>query len=85
MGSDRPATEQQSDQVWEPEAVRIFLQRCAGHLLGVIFEVAVLTGLRRGELTGLRWSDVDLVARKITVRRNRVTVDGRITEQRAPA
>jgi integrase len=40
-----------------------------------------LTGLRRGEITGLRWSDVDLVARKITVRRNRVTVDGRITEQ----
>jgi hypothetical protein len=88
VGADRPATEQQSVQVWEPEAVRIFLQRCAGHRLGAIFDVAVLTGLRRGELTGLRWSDVDLVARKITVRCHRVTVDGKITEQgteRAPA
>jgi integrase len=40
-----------------------------------------LTGIRRGEITGLHWSDVDLVARKIAVRRNRVTVDGKITEQ----
>jgi integrase len=35
----------------------------------------------RGEITGLRWSDVDLVARKITVGHNRVTVGGKITEQ----
>jgi integrase len=28
------------------------------------------TGLRRGELIGLRWEDVDLVAKKVTVRNN---------------
>jgi integrase len=46
-----------------------------------VFEVAILTGLRRGELCGLRWSDVDLVTRKITVRRNRVTANGLVLEQ----
>jgi integrase len=53
----------------------------ARHRFGALFEIAVLTGLRRGEITGLRWADVDLVARKIVVRHNRVTVDGKITEQ----
>src|SRR4029453_2827932 len=48
---------------------------------GGLFEVAVLTGLRRGEITGLRWVDVDLTKRRITVRRNRVSVRGRVIEQ----
>src|SRR5829696_3264844 len=81
VGADRPVLEHTTVRIWEPEHVRQFLMRCAHHRLGPLFEVAVLTGLRRGEITGLHWSDVDLVARKIAVRRNRVTVDGKITEQ----
>ncbi len=34
--------------------------------------VALRTGLRRGELMALRWEDVDLVARRLVVRRNLV-------------
>jgi integrase len=34
--------------------------------------VALRTGLRRGELMALRWEDVDLVARRLVVRRNYV-------------
>jgi integrase len=59
-------------KVWEPDDVRTFLMRCSRHRLGALSEIAVLTGLRRGELCGLRWSDVDLAAGKITVRRSRV-------------
>lgn len=80
-GADRPTVADEEVHVWEPHHVRTFLGCCAQHRLGALFEVAVLTGLRRGELTGLRWADVDLVARKITVRRNRVTVNGRVSEQ----
>lgn len=36
---------------------------------GPLFAVAVGTGLRLGELLGLRWSDIDLDARSLTVRR----------------
>jgi integrase len=81
LGADKPALADSTVRIWEPEHVRIFLQRCGQRRLGALYETAVLTGLRRGELCGLRWSDVDLVARKITVRRSRVSVRGKVLEQ----
>jgi integrase len=81
LGADRPVMPDDPVRIWEPEHVREFLTRCAHHRLGALFEVAVLTGFRRGEITGLRWADIDLAARKITVRHNRVSVDGKIIEQ----
>lgn len=50
----------------------------ASPLLGVAVHVAVATGLRRGELCGLQWADVDLDAGLITVRRSVAEVDGRV-------
>ena len=79
---DRPRLDRDELKPWEPEVVRVFLDRCAQRRLGALFELAILTGLRRGEITGLRWVDVDLVARKVVVRRNRVTVNGRVQEQK---
>ena len=81
IGAYKPALSDGPVKVWEPDDVRTFLMRCSRHRLGALFEIAVLTGLRRGELCGLRWSDVDLAAGKITVRRSRVSVRGRVLEQ----
>jgi integrase len=38
--------------------------------LGPILLFAMLTGLRRGELCGIQWSDIDLVGSRLTVRRS---------------
>jgi Phage integrase family len=65
---------------WEPEHVAAFLERCGHHRLGALFELAVYTGLRRGEITGLHWSDIDLAGRTIVVSHNRVSVEGRVEE-----
>ncbi|WP_328711660.1 site-specific integrase [Nocardia salmonicida] len=39
-----------------------------------------LSGLRRGEIGGLRWSDVDLDAGLLTIANNRVSVNGKAEE-----
>lgn len=48
-----------------------------GPLLGAAVRLALATGMRRGELCGLQWGDVDLEHGVVTVRRSVATVDGR--------
>jgi len=45
---------------WEPEQVRAFLDYVQGDRLAALWVVAAFTGLRRSELCGVRWCDVDL-------------------------
>jgi integrase len=49
--------------------VRTLLATTADDPYGPLFALAVATGLRQGELLGLRWQDVDLDARSLVVRR----------------
>jgi integrase len=59
------------------EAVR-FLDHVMEDRLGPLFEVAIGTGLRRGEVLALRWVDLDLDARVLFVRRTLSSVNGRL-------
>jgi integrase len=43
--------------VWEPEDTGLFLDYAARHRLGVLFEVLATTGMRRGQICGLPWTD----------------------------
>jgi integrase len=52
-----------------PVEVKRFLDVCPSRWR-LFFTVALDTGLRRGELIGLRWEDVDLLERIIHVRRS---------------
>ena len=53
---------------WEPDELGAFLDHAAADPLGSMFELIAMTGLRRGEACGLRWVDVDLQRRALTVR-----------------
>jgi integrase len=55
-------------RAWSPEQVQAFLRAAEGDRLAVLFRVAALHGLRRGELIGLRWNDIDLEAGTLRVR-----------------
>lgn len=44
--------------IWTSDETRSFLSVSSGHRLHALFYVALATGLRSGELFGLRWSDV---------------------------
>lgn len=51
----------------EVDALRL-LDVCRGERLEVLFVLAVSLGLRRGELLGLRWQDIDFEHRQMHVR-----------------
>jgi integrase len=79
-GARLPRVEKNRIEVWEPEDAGTFLDAISEHRLGALFEVAILSGMRRGELCGLRWQDVDLVARRLVVRVQLVQVGKDVIE-----
>jgi integrase len=62
---------------WDPDQVRRFLAVSADHEFADLWRVALGTGMRRGELLGLRWQDVDLSVPQVRVETALAAVDGR--------
>ena len=63
------------------DQVRTFLQAVSGDRLEALYVLAVTAGLRRGELLGLKWEDLDLDAGMLQVRRTlSETRNGRVFE-----
>jgi integrase len=61
------AARRQAMRIWTPDELRRFLRVAAEDELHPLWLVATTTGLRRSELLGLRWVDVDLDAGRLTV------------------
>ncbi len=59
-------------QAMNPDQARSFLGAARGDRLEALYTVAITAGLRQGELLGLRWSDIDLDAGQLAVRRSLV-------------
>jgi integrase len=66
--AEPPRVEHREVRALTPDEVRTFLHAVAGHRHAALFAVAVTTGMRQGELLGLRWSDVNLAGRELHVR-----------------
>ncbi len=65
---------------WTPDQLRSFLASVADTRLETAWHVAAMTGMRRGEVLGLRWADVDLDAARLTVRHTIISVAYEIQE-----
>ena len=61
-------------ETWSKAEVRKFLAAASRDRLHAAWRLS-LYGLRRGEVLGLRWSDVDLKAKTLTVHQARVLVE----------
>ncbi len=62
--------------VWTVAQLRAFLATARQHRLFAFFHVAAYTGARRGELLNLRWTDVDLDGKKVTITGSTAVVGG---------
>jgi len=69
----RPRTRR---QVWKPEEIRTFLASVRHDRFAALFLLELTTGIRRGQVCGLKWNAVDLDRGEITLHNNRVVVGG---------
>jgi integrase len=58
------------------DQVKVLLEVARGDRLEALYVLAIHTGLRQGELLGLKWEDVDLESGTLRVRRTLVTAKG---------
>lgn len=59
---------------WTPEELRQFLRTAAGHRFFPILWLTAMTGMRRNEVLGLKWPDIDFKKKCIALNRGLVAV-----------
>lgn len=74
----RPSVPHHEMSSWTPEQAAQFRQHISDDRLAACW-LLTLAGLRRSEILGLRWTDVDLDAGTVSVAQGRVVVEGRGT------
>jgi integrase len=67
-------------QSWTDAELREFLRTAAGHRHFPILWLAANTGMRRNELVGLKWTDIDFNKKRIAVNRGLVAVGYEVHE-----
>jgi integrase len=61
-----------------PDEARRLLETAGGDRLEALYVLAIHTGMRQGELLGLKWENVDLAANAIRVRHTLLRTKGRV-------
>lgn len=62
-----PRLERKLVDMWDTETIEKFLDAAQESRFSDLYALAVLTGMRRSELCGLKWENVDLVASRLSV------------------
>ncbi|MFW6034209.1 MAG: tyrosine-type recombinase/integrase, partial [bacterium] len=69
-----PVARKRDHTTWSAEELARFLRAVEGKRLSAAFVLLATTGMRRGEALGLRWSDVDLEAGRLSIVQTITTV-----------
>ena len=67
---------------WTAEQLQTFLRGAAGHRLFPALWLAATTGVRRSELLGLRWEDIDLKSATMSINRGLLAIGYELHESR---
>lgn len=70
---ERIKVEQNEVDVYNTEQVKVLFNKVEGHPLELPVKLAGYLGLRRGEINGLKWKNVDLVKKQVFVRDTRTS------------
>lgn len=65
---DPPRVGRHEFRTLSPEQARALLSALSGDRLHALYVLALTTGMRQGELLALRWSDLDLPGRRLSIR-----------------
>ena len=79
-GCALPKAEHKEMQTLPVEQLTSFLREAKDSGVFVLYYIDLTTGLRRGELLGLKWSDIDLEKGDLRVQRQIGRIDGKIIE-----
>src|SRR5579883_3109613 len=75
-GASPPKVEARNWITWSVMELRRFLEQVHDDRLAAAWLLECTTGLRRGELLGLAWPDVDLELGRVNIKQDLVVVDG---------
>jgi integrase len=67
-----------SMRFWTPEELARFLDHVTDHRWFPLWRLAAMTGMRRGELLGLRWQDIDFAHARLAVRQTLISISYRM-------
>jgi integrase len=73
--ADQPRKATVEMNVWRSEELRRFVECTARDRMAAAWHLLVTTGMRRGELLGLRWGDIDMQQRIVSIRQSRTSVN----------
>jgi len=76
LATTRPRARKKEIKVLNQEEIERFLECAKNHRLYPAFFLLLTTGLRRGELLGLEWKNINWERRTLTVERNLVYLKG---------
>jgi integrase len=62
-----PKVQRKQISMWDVDTIRRFLEDVKASRFGDLYPLAILTGMRRSELCGLKWEHVDLVRGNLSV------------------
>lgn len=65
---------QVAHSLWTVEDAQVFVASVEEDRMRCAWLLAISTGMRRGEVAGLRWRDVDLDAKSVAIRQTRTSV-----------
>ena len=66
-------------KTWTPVQLRQFFDGIAHHRLAAAYVLAATTGMRRGEVLGVRWRDIDFKSRRLHVQQTVLSVEYKLT------